>query len=176
MMTLKVLYTLCLLSCSVLPSLVDVHNPSPTFPSLPSTVHGPRSSQSDLWKMYIRVDFPAAESLPVTSHQYWNDVLRSCCSSQALWRLSACSLSLDPAPPPPALCPLDTWTSNLGSSFPTQNLCRDSFLWPGCPFPSLYNHLLFSQENRQDLPPSPFYRKVRFPSLKNLLSCISPRR
>ena len=28
---------------------------------------------------------------------------------------------------------------------------------------SLYNHLLFSQENRQDPPPSPFYRKVRFP-------------
>lgn len=73
-------------------------------------------------------------------------------------------LSFAPVPPPPALCLLDTWTSNLGSSFPTQNLCRDSFLWPRCPFPVLTQPPpVFPRKPPESTSPSPFYRKVRFP-------------
>ena len=50
MTTLKVLYTLCLLPCSIFPATCWCLNLSPRFHSLPPTIHGPGSSQSNLWK------------------------------------------------------------------------------------------------------------------------------
>ena len=164
-------YVYCLVQFSQ--SLVDVHNSSPSFHSLPPTIHGPCSrlsfiSKNDLWKMYIRVDFPAAENLPVTSHQYWNEVLRSCCSSQSLWHLSAC-------PAEPYSCASASSSLSFGhvdvkpgKLIPITESLQRLFPMAGVPFPSPYTttSCCLKKTARIHLP-FPFTGRLDFPLWRN---------
>lgn len=182
MMTLKVLCTLCLLPYSIFP--VTCWCSQFVSQLLLSTTYKPWSMQQNFihfkeWplKNVHQGRFPCCweSSGDFPSILEWSaQVLLQLAVSVAFIRLSCWALLL-------CLClqlsvlwtrGRQTWEAHCHHRIFAETLSYGR----GALSQSLYNHLLLSQENCQDPPPFPFYRKVRFPPLKKLLGCISPGR